>query len=116
MRHRIAFENRPTTDGRVIESGALTWVDEPLPLLISMGGEGHSEAHRLGTVTDISRGTDPAELWATLSHPIRGMAPEVDLDSADWEEGPYGLMVVKRARLRAVTLGLRPCWPGLVIE
>lgn len=115
-RYRIAYENRPTTDGRVIETGALSWDDGPLPLLISMNMEGHEGAHLLGTVTDVSRGTDPEELWATLSHPIRGMAPEIDLDSSEIEEGPYGLMVVKRARLRAVTLGLRPCWPGLVIQ
>jgi hypothetical protein len=44
------------------------------------------------------------------------MAPEIDLDPTEHETGPFGLMIVRAGRIRAVTLGLRPCWPGLVIE
>jgi hypothetical protein len=118
-RQLIAYEGLITSDGRVIEPGVLTW-DDPIPLLISMNGEGHFGSVILGKVTDITRSidssADQARILGTLSHPIRGMAPEIDLDPTEHETGPFGLMIVRAGRIRAVTLGLRPCWPGLVIE
>lgn len=120
MRVPIAWEGKVTVDARVIEPGGITWESEPLPLMLSRNGSGHDGQSVIGTVTEIERVVIVEgrlnRIDAVLSHAPVGMACEPDFDVAEIERGPWELAVLKTARLRAVTLGLRPAWPDLTIE
>lgn len=114
MRCLLAREGVPTGDGRLIAQGALELPTEPIPLLVALGGQGHSGSRILGAVSEVRREED-STITGEVSFPIRGMACEIDVDDMDADHGE-NLLTISYGRLRAVTLGLRPCWDGLVIE
>jgi hypothetical protein len=116
----LCWEGKTTVDGRVIANGALTWNDEPLPLLVHLlEGTGYAPSFPIGTVIEVQRHID-GSISGVLSHPIVGLAPEIDLGEVATElqmEPISGVqrMVFTSGRLRAVTLGIAPTWPGLQI-
>ena len=113
----LCWEDRPTIDGRVIERGALVWrTDQPLPLLVHLRETpDYAPSFLIGTVGDIQRRPDGA-ITGELSHPIVGLAPEIDLALGDSTNVPGEPFTIIRARLSAVTLGIAPVWLDLRIQ
>jgi hypothetical protein len=64
----IVVEGVPTGDRRVIDRGALSWADLPLPLMVQVqnpvGGGGHDGAVLAGRIDDIIR-IDEDRVWAS---------------------------------------------------
>lgn len=116
-RRTIGLEGTPTEDGRLIQHGALTWADEPLPIrIVPPDSSGHEGAHLIGKLTDIRREPDgaiTADVGTTEYPP--GWGPGFDLDSVDYDIVD-DVMVIKSARLRAVTITENPCWPNRVTD
>lgn len=118
MRARLYRENHMTTDGgrRLVETG---WAEEPLPLLVAPdpAGDGHDGATLIGTVTGVRREDGG---WVTgelhTKQDLTGLACEADFDSVELIPATNGSSLVDmKGRLRAVTLGARPCWDGMTI-
>jgi len=120
-RYTIAYEARPTVDGRLIAGGALIWTEDPIPLLRAPDPqrEGHDGSRLVGVVLSIRREEDQsitAELHDLTDGEIHGVAAEIDLDSVSVREGHIAEdLVILEGRIRAVTLGARPAWPGTFI-
>ena len=111
----LYFEDVRSVDGRMLTATA--WVD-PVPLMVmpEAESEGHSGAEIIGAVSGIRR--KGHVVWGTPSislEPYRGLACESDFDKVGdpWPNGDT--LVIRGARLRAVTLGHHPVWPGLEI-
>lgn len=114
----MAREGVPTFDGRALAQGSMKMrADRPkVPLTVRYAGGGKARGHDgvviLGWASDLQREPDG---WLTmeLSHPIVGLAPEIDvcgmvLASTD----PW---VISEAFIIAVHLGTKPVWDGLVM-
>jgi len=99
-----------------------TWADEPLPVLIAQDdAEGHDGAEVVGKIENLHResGTGWVTGLLTLAregkmHSPIGLAAEADFDGGEVADVD-GVMVATGARLRAVTLGRRPCWDEMEI-
>lgn len=114
--HRIRLyrEKHPTTDERLLRE--TVWADEPLPV---MGG-GVMDGAIVGTLTAVRR--DSASGWVSALMEIvasgvypAGMHAEADFDQVEYETRDDGVQVTTGARLRAVTLGDRPCWDEMKV-
>lgn len=122
----LYFEDHVTDDGRVLRDTRFT--DEPIPLLLmpdDTNGLGHAGSMLIGAVHSLRRDMAHLAHWTwkpvvsgipsiDLS-PYLGYAPEPDFDNGDSRLEDRGLMVLEGARLRSITFGQRPCWPGLVL-
>jgi hypothetical protein len=109
----IAIEGRPTVDGRLIEVGALWWVEAPVPVLGKAPARG-----KIGWASKFERPKGfpsvVCEVHIThgLTRPLRAgdltveclPDPKVGLDIAD-----DGTIVVHSALIRA--LALTGAWP-----
>lgn len=109
----IGVEGVTTTDGRLVEAGAFVF-DTPLPLVADNATYGP-----IGTVETIERG-DGGVLIGTGEISTKpehfGLAITADAAEADVVEGEGRVMVIHRARIRAVYLTEHPVWPECKIE
>ena len=111
----LYFEDVRSVDGRMLSETA--WVD-PVPLMVmpESESEGHSGAEIIGAVSGIRR--EGHVVWGTPSIPLesyQGLACEPDFDHVGDPRMVGETMVMSGARLRAVTLGHHPVWPGLEV-
>lgn len=110
-RHVIAKENVETVDGRLVRD--FVWdSDDYLPLMVQTT----ASTLVVGRAANLKREGDL--ITAELIPAVLGLGPQIDTDNLEFDEtaSTDGLMVVKRARIRAVTMGPRPAWPDLIIE
>jgi hypothetical protein len=121
-RVRLYREKHVSVDGRTLLD--TVWADEPLPLLMVEHRDdgdqtGHFTAVLVGRVESIQRERDTG--WVTglvtLDKPqsLTGWTAEADFDHVEDFEEVNGVLVTTGARLRAVTLGHRPCWDEMRI-
>jgi len=104
----LVVEGVPSGDGRLIEVGALTWRDLPLPLMAMFrnpnGGDGHDGAEIAGRIETIQRegdkilasgtfdsGTAGQELQRLMEEgTMRGVSVDLDSVMVEWEHEPPG--------------------------
>jgi hypothetical protein len=118
-RIRLYREKHVTTDGRKLLD--TVWADEPLPLMTTDetvdDRVGHFGTMIVGMVTAIRR--ESATGWVTGLIRTEGFNPtglcaEADFDQIGEPEIVNDVQVITGARLRAVTLGHKPCWDEMV--
>lgn len=118
MRARLYRENHPTIDGRLLRD--TIWRDERIPLMML-----HLERESvydpfdiIGWVDTVRREDDgwvTGELHTDVTITGVGLACECDFDNADTILKD-DVLITTTARLRAVVLGTRPTWEGMVLE
>jgi len=115
----LYYEDVASIDGRAVSESEWT---EPIPLMVmpESESEGHSGAEIIGAVTGIRRSGEAVVGTPSVSmEPYRGLACEPDFDRVDQTKMHYAdggeVMVIRGARLRAVTLGHHPVWAGLEV-
>jgi hypothetical protein len=100
----LIVEGTPSGDGRMIENGALTWRELPLPLMCMtenpVGGMGHDGAQLVGSITKVWR--DGSNIWGEgvfdTGSPVgsealrlvseqfmRGVSADLDMVEVDFE-------------------------------
>lgn len=113
-RIRLYREGTPTIDGRLLVE--TTWAPEPIPLLIQTqrGVTDHWDTKIIGTVEHIRRGLRDGWVTGVIKTPAdpKGLFAEADFDVVEINEelSTETITVINSARLRAVTLGMRPAW------
>ena len=113
----IGLEGVETTDGRIIDEGALTW-ELPIPL-IEYVDENYTPKP-LGAIEKIERDGQFLRAEGTLQKVPSGWGLEMGVTNADtetdWEAATdpnrqFGRLRTKAGRLRYVMVGDNPCWP-----
>ena len=116
----LYFEDVRSRDGRMLSE--TEWVD-PVPLMVAdedLGGEDPWGNTLVGAVTGIRREGHVVLGTPSISlKPYAGLATEPDFDKIGdlWRTAVESqeTVVLRGARLRGVTLGSHPVWPGLEV-
>lgn len=116
----VIWYDIPTTDDRLIESGALTWRRPPLPLL-GMQGDGYTVV--IGKIEAIEETGDEVTIMGSVNrsampldeegNPMYGVGVDLDLLDVEYRNG---LMVFRKARLVAATITNEPAYSKALIE
>lgn len=104
----VAVEGRPTTDGRLIEHGALTFPDEPVPVT---GPPREFLSSVLGSATNFGRDDGDGVVWCDITLmagrevPLR-YTPALDVRDPDFHrpDGDEGVLALRSARVASVHL------------
>lgn len=116
----IAFEGKDTVDHRYLYHRAVTWGDEPLPLIAI------SDQTIVGTIETVER--NAGQLWGTGRY-LRddrkpgdrlGVGINLDVAKVDWKDDDEGdRMVLLAGRLTSAHVydddTATPAWPDAVI-
>jgi hypothetical protein len=122
MRIRLLKIGEYSVDGRMLVDVQVG--DDPLPVMVASGNP-YDGSVLVGMVRAVSVDIEPASgpVWMTGELTVTkagfdpvGLAAQADLDDMAWAEGPDGRTMVQIGRLRAIHLGDRPRWEGMVIE
>lgn len=101
----------PTTDKRLLAPEGVTWREEPLPVMAKAGDQATIVIGRVDSIRREPNGDITGDITLILPDTL---FPEADMDNVffdkDNSHDDDGNLVIREARLTAVTLGTGPVW------